>query len=274
MSPPARPPREPDTRLDDLLDRLRSRPPTPLEPPASFLEACEASGVLLDPGDAERLGGYLALLLEANRAINLTAVRDAGEAWTRHLFDALTLVAPLTEAAEEAEKPGNSGGDGVRVIDIGSGGGVPALPLACVMPRVTFTLLEPTAKKARFLSAAIEALGLSNASVLPDRAEHAARDPEHRDGYHAATARAVGRLNVVAELALPFVRPGGLGLFVKGAKADEELHEAGPALHRLLAQHAGTLDTPTGRIVVVRKLRPTPKAYPRRDGEPKRDPLR
>ncbi|MEO0482495.1 MAG: 16S rRNA (guanine(527)-N(7))-methyltransferase RsmG [Planctomycetota bacterium] len=270
MSRPSQPPKpakEPDTRLDDLFARLKAEPPTPMIPPASFLEACAAFGIQFEPGDLERLGLYLALLLEANAAINLTAVRDADEAWTRHIFDALTLMPLLAEISETT--------DGVtRVMDIGSGGGVPALPLACVLPDVSITLLEPTAKKARFLDCAIAVIGLSNAWVLSDRAERAAREPEHRDAYHAATARAVGRLNVVAELTLPFLRPEGLALFVKGAKADEELEEARPALHRLLSQHAQTVDTPTGRVVVVRKLRETPHAYPRRDGEPKRDPLR
>ncbi|MEL7474171.1 MAG: 16S rRNA (guanine(527)-N(7))-methyltransferase RsmG [Planctomycetota bacterium] len=252
-----------DTRLDDLLAELSAHPPAPLEPPETFQAQAAEQGVTFEPGDLERIGRYLALMLRVNQAVNLTAVRDADEAWTRHVLDALTLLPLLADLPPEA-----------RVIDIGSGGGVPGLPLACVLPGLRLTLLEPTAKKAAFLRHAAAILERSNVEVLADRAERAGRDPERRDGYDVSIARAVGRLHVVAELSLPFVKPGGLGLFIKGAKADEELEEAKMALHALLATHAGTVDTPTGRIVVLEKRRPTPAAFPRRDGEPKRDPIR
>lgn len=265
-NPNARPPREPDARLDDLLASLRAEPPAPLPTPEGFEAELESIGVGLDAGDAERLGLFLALMLRVNEAVNLTAVREPADAWTRHALDALTLLPTLAEI-----EPGVDGG--VRVIDIGSGGGVPGLALACVMPEVAFTLLEPTAKKARWLETAAGVLGLSNVGVLAERAERAGRERGLRDGFDAAVVRAVGRLPVVVELTLPFVRPGGLALFVKGAQAEQELAEAGAALKALHGAHAGTIDTPTGRIVVVEKLRPTPRPYPRRDGEPKRAPI-
>lgn len=240
---------------------------TPIQPPATFAPAAAGLGIEFEPGDLDKLGRYLALLLETNKAFNLTAVTDPDEAWSRHILDSLTLIPLLAELPE-----------GARVIDVGSGGGLPGIPLAIVMPHLKFTLLEATGKKAAFLSSAIETLGLANATVAQDRAERAGQNPAHRERYDAAIARAVGPLAVLAELTIPLARApyeGGTGraLLIKGQKADEELAEAKQALYLLHTIHTGTIDTPTGRIVVLEKARKTPHAYPRRDGEPKRAPL-
>lgn len=257
---------------------MRVNQPEPLPPPASFLEAARALGIEFDPGDVEQLGRFLALLLETNKSFNLTAITDPEEAWTRHILDALTLVPLLSQLGGDDGSPAP-----LRVVDVGSGGGVPGLPLAIVMPGVRFTLVEPTGKKAAFLRKAAEALGLTNVTVIQGRAEVLGQDHKgtergdglgaHREGYDAATARALGHLATVVELCAPLVKPGGLVLAVKGAKADQEVEEAGKAIGLVGARHAGTVDTPTGRIVVLEKATRTPRLYPRRDGEPKRAPL-
>jgi len=110
--------------------------------------------------------------------------------------------------------------------------------------------------------------------VICGRAEAIGQDHRlHREVYDAAIARALGRLVVLAELTLPLVRPGGVVLAVKGAKAEEELAEAGKAIGLLGGRYASTLETPTGRVVVLEKASRTPRLYPRKDGEPKRSPL-
>ena len=238
-----------------------------LVPPARFGELCSAFGLTVEPAEIERLGRYLWLLLETNTHHNLTAIKDVDEAWTRHIFDSLTLTAVLGELAAGEE------GQGPRVIDVGSGGGLPGIPLAIALPGFRFTLLEATGKKAAFLRHAVTELGLGNVEVVAARAESAGREGGRRDAYDAAVARAVGPLAVIAELATPFVRTGGLAVLVKGERAEEELAAAKQALHLLHVGQAGTVETPTGRLVVLEKLRRTPKAYPRRDGEPKRAPL-
>jgi 16S rRNA (guanine527-N7)-methyltransferase len=239
----------------------------PLEPTKEFVDAAAALGLEFEPGDIERLGAYLALLLEANQSFNLTAVTDPQQVWMRHILDSLTLL-PLLADVE----------DGAAVIDVGSGGGLPGIPLAITLPALKFTLLEATGKKAEFLRRVAAELGLANITVLNQRAEKAGQDHAHRERYAAAVARAVGSLSVLAELTVPFVLPPGEGgpgrvLLIKGQKAPEELEEAKQALYLLHTTHTGTVETPTGRIVVLEKARKTPRIYPRREGEPKRQPL-
>lgn len=270
-------PPDPQRRWQAPLDFPAGLPPA--EPPPGFADRAAGLGIEFDAGDLERLGRYLSLLIAANRAVNLTAIRDPADAWERHILDSLALLPVLAEIEPAGER--------LRVIDVGSGGGLPGLPLACCMPGAEVTLLDATAKKCRFLEHAARELSLANVRVLHDRAEHAARDRGAkidegglsrregalRDAFDAAVARAVGRMATLLELTSPFVRPGGLCVLTKGEKAAEELAEAKGALHMLHCAHAGTVEVPTGKLVVVEKLRPTPRLYPRPDGEPKRKPL-
>lgn len=238
-------------------------PAEPLVPQEAFLEQAAALGVAFEPGDVERLGRYLAALLEATRTVNLTAITDPPQAWTRHILDALTLLPILSQLPEDG-----------RVIDIGSGGGVPGVPLAIVMPSLRFVLLEATGKKAAFLRRVCAALGLGTVEVFAGRAEVASRvGSPYRNAFDAAVVRAVGHLGIVAELATPFLKTGGLLLAVKGAKAEEELEACGAALGRLRLAPTGIVDTPTGQVVVLEKTGPTPAMFPRADGEAVRAPL-
>ncbi len=233
-----------------------------LAPSREFLDACADYGIEFEPGELDALARYLALLLDANQRFNLTTITDPAQAWMRHIFDSLTLL-PLVIQTRAT-----------TLIDIGSGGGAPGVPLAIVLPAVEITLLEATAKKARFLEAAARELALANVRVVSDRAETVGQDAEaFREHFDVVSNRAVGPLNVVLELAMPLVRVGGLVLAIKGAKAQQELDQAGEALNRLHGKVVAMHRTRTGTIVVIEKLRPTPKRYPRAPGEPRRAPL-
>ncbi len=203
------------------------------------------------------------MLTEANASFNLTRITEPEAMWERHILDSLTLLPLLGELPES----------GAKVIDVGSGGGAPGIPLAIALPEAAFVLVESVGKKAAFLRQTVETMGLENVTVLSERAEDVGRSKEHRERYDAATARALGALRVAAELLTPLVKVGGSAYFIKGQKAAEELEDAKKALHMLHTPVAGVVDTPTGKIVVLDKPRKTPSAYPRRAGDPKREPL-
>lgn len=230
-----------------------------LPPTDEFLRLAAEEHLAFEPGELERMGRFLELLLEANRAFNLTAITDPAQAWRRHVFDALTLL-PLLAGAE-------------RVCDLGSGGGLPGMVLAIALPAPRFTLVEATGKKATFLRHAAERLELSNVAVVQERGERVGHDPAHRAAYDAVTARALGPLRVIVELAAPLLRVGGLLLAVKGQRASEEVAAAANALHLLGCGVAATRPTPTGTIVVVEKRAATAARYPRPPGDPARAPL-
>lgn len=213
----------------------------PLSAPHDFAARLAAIGASVSESMLAQLGDYLARLLAMNEQMNLTSIKDAEGAWERHVLDALTLL-PLL-----AELPA-----GARLVDIGSGGGIPGVPLAIARPDLHVTLIEATQKKAAFLTAVSAALGLSNVSVRAERAEQLGR-AELREAFDVVTARAVSRLVTLAPLALPSARRGGLVLLVKGQRADEELAEARTVIGKQGALHEQTLATPTGRIVVLRR---------------------
>lgn len=226
---------------DDVRAPLPIPEVTPLAVPPGFVEKLTASGITVDDAVLAKLGDYLARLLAMNARMNLTAIEAPEAAWDRHAFDALTIVPPLARVPA-----------GAKVADVGSGGGVPGIPLAIARPDLAFTLVEATQKKATFLEGVARALGLVNVTVRADRAEALVRG-SLRESFDAVTARAVARLDALVPITAPFVRLGGLLLLVKGQKAAEELAEARTALERHHTRHVETIATPTGRIVVLER---------------------
>lgn len=212
----------------------------PLTPPDGFVQQLAALGVRLDEERLARLGAFLARLLAMNERMNLTAIDDPAHAWSRHGLDSLTLL-PLLEEL----------GPGARLVDIGSGGGLPGIPIAIARPDLRVLLVESTRKKAAFLAGASEALGLSNVSVRAERAE--ALHPKLGGTFDVVTARAVARLSTLVPWTAPLARRGGRVLLIKGQRADEELAEAAAVLARHRLVHDATVATSTGRIVVLRR---------------------
>lgn len=228
----------------------------------TLIDYADRLGVTLDAEAVERFRQYRDLLLAANERFNLTRITDPDEIELRLFADSLSLLPHLPENA-------------TRVLDIGSGGGVPGMALAITRPDLPMTLLDATAKKVRFLTETADALGLDNVMTIHGRAEELARDRLHRERYDAVTARAVARLATLVELALPFLTVGGRAILSKGSAAADELAEAryaigllGGRAHPLVATEIeGTT------LVVVDKRKPTPAAYPRNTGVPNKSPL-
>lgn len=200
---------------------------------------------------------YAQLLLEWNASINLTGARTPEQAEAL-IADAGVLV--------KASWTGIT-----RVIDIGSGGGLPAIPLAVAMPRVQFTLLEANDRKCAFLEHVAATLNLTNVVVAAGRAEELGHRPALREQFDRAISRAAARPEVLLELALPFVRTGG-DLVAQVSPLDPLGLE--PAA-RLLGGGTPRLEHPAGghALLVVPKLAPTPTRFPRRTGVPGRKPL-
>jgi len=226
------------------------------------------SPVPLSARQRRLLERYVELLLAWNRRVNLTAAASAEELYTRHLLDALSLV-PIVEARLI---PG-------RLVDVGSGAGLPGVPLAVARPAWRVTLVEATGKKVRFLRAVVAELALDNVQVRHGRAEDVAHERDHREAYDVAVARALAKLPVLLELCLPFVRVGGYVVAPKGPEPDEELRRATRALE-LLGGHVEEVlpvrlpqVSGTRTVILVRKVRPTPANYPRPPGRPAKRPL-
>ncbi len=235
---------------------------------AALLADEPALAALLPDGYVERAAAYAGLLLEANRRLNLTRVTDPGEVARLHLLDALAAL-PLLDAAAAS-----------TAVDLGSGGGVPGIPLALARPEVRWVLVDSVRKKAEVLASMVDELGLANVTVVAERAELLGRADDHRERHDLVAARACAPLPVLAELALPLLAVGGTLVAWKGplAAGDEELERGAAALHELGGgapelQAAGPAALGGHTFVVVRKERPTPARYPRRPGEPSRRPL-
>ena len=196
---------------------------------------------------------------------SVSSVTDAGRAWDVHVADSLCglEVADLASAA--------------RIADIGSGAGFPGLPLAVSLPRSEVDLVESVERKCRFMSAAIAAAGIENARVLPRRSEELA-GAEGREAYDAVTARAVGRLSTLAELASPLLRDGGVLVAWKGRRDDGEEAELKRAAEGLAMRPEAVIAvTPFAasrnrHLHVLRKIGPTPERLPRRSGMAKKRP--
>jgi len=211
--------------------------------PAALVERLAALGAHVRVGCLATVGDYLARLLAMNEEMNLTAITDPSIAWERHALDALSLMPHLADVPA-----------GGRFVDIGSGGGVPGIPLAIARPDLHVTLIEATQKKARFLAAVSDDLGLSNVTVHAERAEELATGPLG-GRFDVVTARAVARLARLVPLVVPFARVGGRLLLIKGQRVEEELQEAKDALAAHHVRHEATIATPTGRIVILVRAR-------------------
>lgn len=181
-------------------------------------------------------------------------MRDPALAWERLVLGSLSLLDAHAFTGAE------------RVADVGSGGGLPGIPLKIAVPGIRLTLVESDQKKAEFLRGAVTALGLVNVEVDARRAEEIGRDPAHREAYDVVVTRAAARAPVTAEYCMPLVRVGGL-LLAQARSQDFRLAA------RALGQLGGSMRHERSGVVVIGKGRPTPATFPRRVGVPGKRPL-
>ena len=230
----------------------------------------EAAAVLdlsLSPEQEAQFDQYARELAVWNQHTNLTAITDPDAVRLRHFLDSLTVIkaVPMTP--------------GLRVIDVGTGAGFPGLPLRMVCPDIQMTLLEATGKKVAFLQHLIDLFKLDHVINVNARAEDAAHDYTHRAAYDVVVARAVARLPALIEYLLPFAKVGGLCVAMKGRTAQDEAADSTNALAVLGGRirsietfHLPGVEEPH-HLVLVEKVAPTPRDYPRKPGIPTRKPL-
>ena len=218
----------------------------------------------LDAGCIPALEKFSQMLLEKNRVMNLTAITQPDLVATLHLLDSLFLLKTVNFAGKKA-------------IDVGTGAGFPGMPLAIACPEGDFTLLDSLGKRVRFLEEVRGELGLGNVACVHGRAEEFARD--HREGFAVAVSRAVANLSMLSELCLPLVEVGGVFLAMKSTGCEAEVDAARRAIRLLGGELRETIDYTipttdvTHRLVVIAKVSPTPKKYPRPFAQIKKQPL-
>lgn len=208
---------------------------------------------------------YYKKLVSVNEVMNLTAITEHDEVYNKHFLDSLSIVKALDISKE------------FTLCDVGSGAGFPSIPLAIVTNNAKVTIIDALNKRIKFLNDLIMDLGLSNVCALHERAEDFAK--EKREFFDVVTARAVARLNVLSELCLPLTKVGGYFIAMKGQSGDEELKEAKKAIDVLggkfervvsfeLPDNAGVRE-----IIIIKKIKETPKKYPRAFAKIKERPL-
>jgi 16S rRNA (guanine527-N7)-methyltransferase len=232
--------------------------------------AAKELGLELAPTQLEQFNSYYQELLDWNQRVNLTAITDYGEVQIKHFLDSLTVTLARPPSAIKRE---------FRLIDVGTGAGMPGIPLKIVFPALKLVLLEATAKKADFLRHITQKLGLENVEIVVGRAEEVAHQAQYRERFDLVLSRAVASLPTLVELTLPFCVVGGSFIAQKKGNIDEEIGRASRAIELLggslrqvkkidLAEFADER-----YLVVIDKLSPTPEQYPRRPGIPAKRPI-
>src|SRR5687767_835939 len=206
-------------------------------------------------------------LREWNQKFNLTAIRDSESIRTKHFLDSFSCV-----LAWKASPPD-------QLIDVGTGAGFPGIPLKILYPHLKLTLVESVGKKAMFCQHIVSVLGLEHVEVIQSRAEDLGQNPQHREAYDWAVARAVANLHVLSEYLIPLIKVGGMALAQKGESGPAETQSAekamellGGKLKQLIPVHLpGVADD--RYLVVMEKVAATPPRYPRKPGIPMKMPL-
>lgn len=212
-------------------------------------------------------------LLEWNKVMNLTAITEEEDIYTKHFLDSYSFLTSVSRETFCAEK-------GVfRLIDVGTGAGFPGIPIAIAFPEIHVTLMDSLNKRVKFLEDTVQKLGLKNVSCIHARAEELAHNPEYREQYDVAVSRAVANLSTLSEYCVPFIKVGGKFVAYKGDKVSEEIPTGNKAAAILGAKLTREFsfylpETDYRRtILTYTKKESTGKKYPRKAGTPAKEPL-
>ncbi len=232
-----------------------------------FDQELEMLGIQLTDVQKEQFDRYYELLIEWNRVMNLTGITEYDEVNLKHFTDSLTIV--RIKSMENVS----------TLIDVGTGAGFPGIPIKIAFPHIKVTLLDSLNKRIKFLNQVVEELDLKDVVTLHGRAEDYAKKEEYREQFDLCASRAVANLSTLSEYCLPFVKKGGCFISYKSADSDEEIEQSKKALD-ILGGKIEKVDkfvlpgSDMGRaMVMVEKVKNTPRKYPRKAGVPSKEPL-
>jgi len=234
---------------------------------SKFEKALEKLNIQLNEKQMYQFTTYYEMLVETNKVMNLTAITEYDEVVDKHFVDSLSLIQAI-----DLDQP-------LKVIDVGTGAGFPGIPLKIAFPQLKIVLLDSLNKRINFLNRVIEALELTDIETIHGRAEDFGRNPEYREKFDLCVSRAVANLSTLSEYCLPFIQVGGHFIPYKSGKIQEEMEASRRAVTLLGGNIAECLsynlaDTDMERsLVIIEKVKPTKKAYPRKAGKPSKEPL-
>ncbi|RFU62505.1 16S rRNA (guanine(527)-N(7))-methyltransferase RsmG [Peribacillus glennii] len=232
-----------------------------------FQQLLKEKGIDLTPFQLEQFEIYYRLLLEWNEKMNLTAITDKEEVYLKHFYDSISAAFYF-----DLSKP-------YKLVDVGAGAGFPSIPLKIVFPQLHVSIVDSLNKRISFLEHLAKSLKLENVGFFHDRAETFGQKAEHREAYNIVTARAVARMSVLSELCLPLVKVDGTFIAMKAASTKEELDNGKKAITTLggeieqIHHFLLPLENSDRNIITIKKVKPTPKKYPRKPGTPNKTPI-
>ena len=220
----------------------------------------------IDDNKISQLDKYYEMLIEKNKVMNLTAITEFDEVLVKHFADSLSICTIIPD-------------DVKSVCDLGTGAGFPGIPMAIAYPDLQFTLIDSLNKRIKFLQEVVDALGLTNVTLVHGRAEEAGRNKLYREQYDLVVSRAVANISTLSEYCLPLVKVGGYFISFKSGDIEDEIKQSGKAISKLggKLQNPVLFNLPDTNIsrsfLVIDKEKSTPKTYPRKAGTPSKEPL-
>ena len=221
----------------------------------------------LNENQISQLDTFYELLVEKNKVMNLTAITEFDEVIVKHFADSLSICTVLPDSIN-------------TVCDLGTGAGFPGIPMAIAFPNLQFTLIDSLNKRIKFLQEVVDALGLTNVTLVHARAEEAGRNKLYREKFDLVVSRAVANIATLSEYCLPLVDKGGYFISFKSGDIQEEITASGSAIKKL----GGNMNKPvyfslpktdiSRSFLIINKEKNTPKAYPRKAGTPSKEPLK
>src|SRR6056297_380927 len=232
-----------------------------------FIDKANKIDLSLDENQLEAFAKFMDFMIQWNDRVRLTSITEETEVIDKHFVDSLTALKAKVIKNHD------------KILDLGTGGGFPGIPLKIMNPTINLVMLDSRLKKIEYLKEVIKVFNLKDTTAIHGRAEDYGQLAEFRETFDVVVSRAVANLTVLSEYCLPFVKKGGYFIAMKGTKSDEEINEAKKAIKLLGGAIEDVMEfnlpeTDYDRsIVLIKKINHTPKKYPRNPGKPKKSPI-